>query len=300
MGRRIVKKSKPQFKFGRRSPKRAPSIRLSRILKSGAVPTHPVAIDYASKLLNWLMLGNDQYGDCVAVAWANITRLVTAFLSTEDYPTLDQVIAVYKTQNPNFPADDNGMDIQTLLEYLSKNPDPAGRNLIAFASVDFTNPDEVEAAVGIFGEVMLGCTVNQNNMDEFNSGQPWSYDPASPLLGGHAVLMGGYDSAMGYRFNTWAQETSMDLSFIKNQIQEAWVMIYPEHLGTKQFIDGIDMATLAADYKALTGKDFPVVPPPPVPNPPPTPTPPPAPTPGPGCIPGVIAAIVAFFKRIFG
>ena len=59
--------------------------------------------------------------NCVAVTWANVRRLVTAVLSTEYYPSLDQVYAVYETQNPGFPQQDNGMDIQTCLQYLVKH-----------------------------------------------------------------------------------------------------------------------------------------------------------------------------------
>ena len=55
------------------------------------------------------MLDNDQYGTCVAVTWANARRLVTTTLTPKGYyPGLDEVIALYKTQNPGFPAEDNG------------------------------------------------------------------------------------------------------------------------------------------------------------------------------------------------
>src|SRR5262249_35447468 len=47
--------------------------------------------------------------------------------------------------------------------------------------------------------------------------------------------------------------------------------IWPEHLGSKAFLEGVDQAQLAADYQALTGRPLPV----------PAPTPPPAPTPAP-------------------
>ena len=61
------------LKFGRRSPSRTPSIKFKSILK--AMPDHPVSEDYLSQLSNWQMLGNDQYGDCVAVTWSNMRRL---------------------------------------------------------------------------------------------------------------------------------------------------------------------------------------------------------------------------------
>jgi hypothetical protein len=38
------------------------------------------------------------------------------------------------------------------------------------------------------------------------------------------------------------------------------VVIWPEHLGTKAFLEGVDMAQLAADYRAITGGDLPAAP----------------------------------------
>ena len=69
-----------QVKFGRKPPKNAPSLLLADFL-SGIIPDHPLSEDYLKKLQNWQMLGNDRYGDCVAVTWANMRRLVTGVLA---------------------------------------------------------------------------------------------------------------------------------------------------------------------------------------------------------------------------
>ncbi len=36
-------------------------------------------------------------------------------------------------------------------------------------------------------------------------------------------------------------------------VEEAWVVIWPEHLGSAEFLQGVDLAQLATDYQALTG-----------------------------------------------
>jgi hypothetical protein len=285
-------------KYGRKpnDPVR-PRLYLSESL-TGVVPAYPTADDYLAGLSGWQMLGNDQYGDCVAVTWANLRRLTTANLSTEVYPSLAEVEAVYRTQNPAFPSDDNGMDIQTLLEYLVSTGGPDGVKALGFAAVDYTNPDEVKAAIALFGGVWVGLDVTSANEDEFGSNQPWDYVPGSPDVGGHSVLAGGYGASGGSaqlggdeKFITWAQETSFTDAFWSNQVQECWVVVWPEHLGSHEFLAGVDLAQLAADYTSITGKPFPatVPPAPPVPTPPvpptptptPTPTPPPVPTPTP-------------------
>ncbi|HVN14608.1 MAG TPA: hypothetical protein VMT73_02620 [Anaerolineales bacterium] len=284
--------SYPQRKLGRRPPKNAPALRLATFL-TGIIPDHPTSEDYLNKLQNWKMLGNDQYGDCVAVTWANTRRFVTAWLSTEDYPGMDQVIALYKTQNPNFPSQDDGMDIQTCLEYLHNTGGPDGVKAVAFAKVDYTNLDEVKAALAVFGSVWLGVNVLKANMTEFDNGQPWDYVPGSPDDGGHSVISGGYLGAStdDVRFITWAQETGFTDNFWNKQVEEAWVVIWPEHLGTVEFQQGVNLQQLAADYKELTGSDLPLTPTPSNPTPQPTPTPS-----SPGCLAGLWNKILGLFQ----
>jgi hypothetical protein len=281
-------------KYGRRAPKRAAALQLKDYL-TGVVPPVPAGEDYLAELNGgWQMLGNDTYGDCVAVTWANVRRLVTTQLTaTPSYPSMDEVAAVYKTQNPGFPAEDNGMDIQTLLEYLVATGGPDGVKAAGFASVDPGNPAEVRAAIALFGYVWTGITVLEQNMSEFSSGQPWDYSAGSPVDGGHSVVTGGYGlpgtGPLGgdERFITWAAETSFTDSFWQHEVEEAWVVIWPEHLGSEEFLAGVNMAQLAADYQEITGKPFPVAVTPPKPAPP-------APVPPAGIVQELIEKLEAF------
>lgn len=266
------------YKLGRRSPKGAPAIHLSNVL-TGVVPVIPPSEDYLARLSGWEMLGNDRYGDCVAVTWSNVRRLVSSELGTGEYPALSEVIDFYKTQNPDFPAEDNGMDIQTALEHLVKTGGPDGAKAVCFAKVDHTNVAEVNAAIAIFGSVWTGITVTEANQEQFAAGESWDYDANSPVEGGHSVITGGYGGG-STRFITWAAETGFTASFWQHQVEEAWVVVWPEHLGSASFLAGVNLASLAADYAALTGKEAPFAPVAP-PTPDPTPTPAPAPVPEP-------------------
>jgi hypothetical protein len=267
------------LKFGRRPPKNAPAIKLAALL-TGVVPAHPAAVDYLAQLTAWQMLGNDQYGDCVAVTWANVRRLVTAALGTESYPTLAEVLAFYRTQNPNFPTDDNGMDIQTALEALVHDGGPDGVKAIAFAKVDHTNVDEVFAAVAVFGSVWVGINVQAANMTDFDAGKPWTYHSGSAIDGGHSVIVGGYSGLASddERLITWAAETGFTDTFWSHLVEEAWVVIWPEHFGSREFLEGVDLAALAIDYQAITGRALPV--------------PAPAPTPAPADVDATFAAVL--------
>ena len=222
------------------------------------------------------MLGNQEAGDCVAVTWANVRRLVTASLTSHAvYPSQAAVWEVYKTQNPDFDPNgsedtngpgsdaDRGMDIQELLEHLVKTGGPDGVKAVAFAKVNTKSPSQVKAAIAIFGYVWTGINVLAINQDEFGADEPWNYSSRSPVEGGHSVVTGGYGKggtgALGgdEKFITWAQETSFTDSFWTHCVEEAWVCLWPEALGTREFEQGIDKAKLAADYHALTGKTLP-------------------------------------------
>jgi hypothetical protein len=259
------------------------------------------------------MLGNDTIGDCVAVTWANLRRLTTARLATEYYPSMNQVMSVYATQNPN--GEDNGMDIQTLLEYLADSGGPDGVRALGFAAVDYTNPAEVKAAIALFGAVWIGFDVLEANETQFDNGEVWDYVSGSPDVGGHSVLTGGYGIPQASspaqlggdeKFVTWAQETSFTDKFWSKQVGECWVVIWPEHLGSQEFLAGVDLQQLAADYTEITGDPFPsAVPPGPDPTPPPAPPPAPGPTPDPtpdpappGCIEWILSKIAKWLESL--
>jgi hypothetical protein len=258
------------YKYGRRPAKNAPALEFGSFL-SGQIPAQPAAEDYLGKLGGWQMLGNDVAGDCNAVTWANMRRLVTATLATEHYPTQAQVWQFYQTQNPGFDPNgtsstngpgsskDQGMDVQTGLEYLHASGGPDGAKAVAFAKVDHTKTAEVKAALAIFGGLWLGIAVLQANQQQFARRQAWTDVSGSPVEGGHAILGGGYTPA-DIKFITWAQETEFTKSFWNGTVggqplvEEAWVVIWPEHLGTSAFEQGLDQAQLAADYQTLTGQ----------------------------------------------
>lgn len=218
------------------------------------------------------MLGNDRAGDCVSVTWANYRRLVTGVVSGSPfYPAQNQVWQFYETQNPGFDPNsaangpgsnfDNGMDIQTALEYLHQNGGPDGSKLFAFARVNAQNVTEVKAAIAVCGALWTGINVYTNNQDEFANEQPWDFVPNGQLDGGHSILTGGYGltsidtGSLGgdEKFITWAAETSFTDNYWSHAVEEAWACIWPEQLGTRAFEEGIDRGALASAYQQITG-----------------------------------------------
>lgn len=258
------------FRFGRRHPKNAPAIQFATLLSSGTLPAFPDLYDSISGWTGWEMLGNDEYGDCVAVSWATERRILTKGSS---YPDLSQVETFYETQNPKFPAEDNGMDIQTALEDLVNNGGPDGVKAVAFAKVDHTNIAEMKAALATFSTLWLGVNVTAQNQSQFPN-TPWT--PTGSVEGGHSIIGTGYDTVK-FLMETWASEASLSNDFVvdgtgsKPGLEEAWVVIWPEHLAN---LSEDALSALATVYEEVTGKSIIF----PDPNPVPPPTPAPGPT----------------------
>lgn len=274
-------------RYGRRAPSNKPALLLRDYL-TGVVPTVPASVDYLQSFTGWQMLGNDTYGDCVAVAAANNrAEISTVLTGATGYPTLAEVLEFYKTQNPGFPAEDQGMDMQTACATLVKQG-IGGVRALGFAKVDHTNLGELNAAIAIFGSVLFGVTVASAQQDQFDQGEQWDYVKGSPIEGGHAIHTGGYGP--GFQSVTWGREITLTAHFWSHQVEEAWAVIWPEHLASRAFIAGMDLATLAADFLAITGRPFPApVPPAPGPGPVPVPAPP-------GLDPA--AAVIAFYDAV--
>lgn len=258
------------LKLGRRAPKNAPALRLAPLLTGAALPARPAAVDHFNLVGDWGMYANDRFGTCGPAAIANIRKLTTRYLgAVEQSPTVDDVFDLYRRSgnprfNPATGAGDNGVVLQTMLEALLADG-IGGVKPLAFAQVDVADLDEMWAAVALFGAVLYGVDLAVAQQAQTDAGL-WDYR-RSPEWGGHAVLAGRYsdtspDSRDRTGLITWGAPVDATDAFIRHQLEEAWVVIWPEHLSDRVFLDGVDLTSLAAAYEQLTGRPFPAAPPP--------------------------------------
>jgi hypothetical protein len=83
-----------------------------------------------------------------------------------------------------------------------------------------------------------------------------------PIGGGHAIPGGGYDTAAGIKFITRGQHAEFAGSSRNGAVngtplvEEARVVIWPEHLGSTAFEHGIDQAQPAAGHQEPTGQQL--------------------------------------------
>jgi hypothetical protein len=239
----------PDYRLGRKPPSGAARLKLSRFFDATAVPAHDPTDD---NLLRYLfqLYGNDKYGDCGPTSVGNNVISVSHGLNI---PALNDVLDLYKRSgNPNFPADDNGVVMQDMLNALLAGG-LGGRKPVAFAAIDHGDDAEMEAAVNVFDGVLLGVDLEVAQQGQTNTGV-WDYKP-SPEWGGHAIYCGKYVAATGrLSVITWAKIVETTEAFRDNQLDEAWVVVWPEHLDRP----GVDRAALARAFHDLTGKTLPV------------------------------------------
>jgi len=243
------------------------------VAAAAATPVHPLTDDnyvtFTDAGQQFGLYGNDQFGVCGPTATANSVRLSSFLAGSYDEPTQDDVYDLYRRSgNPRFDpstgADDNGVDNQTMLEAVLAGG-IGGRKCLAFATVDHTDLDELRAAVNKFDFVLTGVNLQTAQQTQ----TVWDYVKSGPW-GGHDVLTGKYTSnpANDTQCVSWASFIGMSDPFLIQQMDEAWVIIWPH---SYERLSDQEKADLASEYLALTGKDFPGEP---IPEPVPTPVPP--------------------------
>jgi hypothetical protein len=286
-----------RYALGRRptDPSR-PVLRMGTYLQAAQLPEHPPTVDYLLRINEWCLGQNDRYGTCGPTSVANLVLLISTWLA--DAPvrfTDDEIFDLYRRSgNPDFDpvtgADDNGVDMTVMLSELVKGGIGFGdRNVkaLAFGALDTSNADEVFAGGALFGGVLWGADLRFVQERQTDEEPPvWDYVRRSGDWGGHAIMAAGrYTDAEGTVADrtaliSWAKVIDSTAEFIAHQVPECYVVIFPWHLRDRCFLEGVDLAALAADYETLTGRPFPVDVPPPSPEPPlPSPTPDPEPTP---------------------
>jgi hypothetical protein len=203
----------------------------------------------------WEYFANDQLGDCTCAAIAHMLMLVTAHTGTMVVPTLDDVITAYSAvsgYDPKTGLNDNGADIPTVLEYW-RVTGIAGHKILGWGNVNAANLDDVKRAIWIFGGVDVGIEVYETDMQQFNSGQPWSLTPQDgALLGRHSVPHFGYGHE-GTNCISWAQRQGMIWNWFLKRVVECYAVITQDWLNqaTKLTPSGFDLAALEADLPKL-------------------------------------------------
>jgi len=264
-----------------------PRIQFSSIMTDEAPQlVLPNQDDHLAGVPAWNLGGNDRYGTCGPTALANYLSMVYwNLLGMQVIVTDDDVYTLYRASgNPDFPAQDNGVDLYTMLAVAANigmkitytgvtkrgTFDPAKTAIphqgdthvvkpIVSAQLSVGNIAELRAATAIFGGAELGVQLDTSQQAQTSTGV-WNYAPPFSVWGGHAIMGAAYTSQMigpDEEVITWQQKVGMTDLFVSQQMLQAFAIILPCHLTHPAFLAGVNLAELRAQYKNLTGKVLP-------------------------------------------
>ena len=248
----MTTKTATTFRLGRLARSHDRRIPMLHNLIAGAAlePVVP-AVDYTAGMPADLgMMKNDTLGDCTCAAYYHAIQ-VWSFNSLKNIDTEPDtdVLDLYEQACGYKPAQGGegpGGNEQHVLTYILKKGAPYGlngqqrHNIIAFVEVDVKNIDNVKRCIHDCGVAYIGFNVPQYIMppDE----EPlavWDVNPQAnnTLVGGHAVVLAGYD-ANGARVISWGKYYTMTWAFFAKFVDEAYAIADPEWISEKKTTPG--------------------------------------------------------------
>jgi hypothetical protein len=247
------------FKLGKLAPKPEDrALKLSSYL-TPALPTIPDNYSWIDfdQVPQWGMMANDRYGNCVWAALGHLIMGWTAARGALFIPSDEDILQAYASTgfDPATGKHDNGTNELDALKYMTSTG-IAGHKIGAYVSVDLQNPQELKAAIWLFGGVLNGVSLPLSAQGE----SKWDYppddnnkrDPRPGSWGGHGIPSMSY---YGDNFDviTWGAPLSVNSSFYYNYMDEAYAIISPDFVdGAKPSPLGFNMDQLLSDLESVS------------------------------------------------
>lgn len=225
--------------------------------------------------VEWGMLGNDSYGDCVwaggdheQMLWAAMAGALVTFTDANAEADYTAVTGF----DPRDPSTDQGTNMRDAMNYRRKTGliDAAGNRhkIGAFVALQPGNVTQLKQCIWLFGAVAIGFEFPGSAMDQFNAGQPWTVVKGAQIEGGHYVPGVLYHAEQDmFEVVTWGRRQLVAPSFLQKYMDEAYGVLSEEMLTGGRSLEGFDLATLQQDL-ADVGNRTPPTPPGPSPQPP--------------------------------
>lgn len=257
------------MKLGKKAPRRLfTTIALGDFLDKAT--TWPVVAaqgwEYAPVPITLDMLGNDTAGDCVVAMAMHYAQNSTANTGEPLTPTKALALATYSAITGYDPSQtdasgnnptDQGTDIEgQLMPYWTKTGipmlDKSGKEvmhkIVGFAALDISSVAQQRYSNFIFGGLCMGINCPQNTM---KTPYNWTYDPSSPIEGGHGINMVGQGSA-GWHINSWGSLIPGTWEFSQKLADEMYCVVTPEWLNAQgKSPSGLDLNGLTNAMKAI-------------------------------------------------
>jgi hypothetical protein len=253
-----------RFRLGRKPrghDARIPKMAVARAMAVGRYVPVPAEVDYAAGLpVSLGVMLNSELGDCTAAACGHAIQVWTANAQPPMVTPADsQILSLYEATGgyvPGNPNTDNGAIEQVVLGYWLKHA-VDGNELAAFVEVNPADMSEVRRAVWESGVVYIGFNVPGYLMDGLTEpGSVWDVQTSgdTSIVGGHAVIVVGYESTGNLIVISWGSVYCMTPKFWARYVDEAYALAnaaWIERSGRSPA--GLTLAQLKALMKDLNG-----------------------------------------------
>ena len=217
-----------------------------------ALPPPPISLNLLTRIYENLVMadpaalfpmdGNDVRSDCTIAALAHAITTYNGLVGTENIMPEAEVIKLYLTMTGGL---NSGLNMLDVLNYWRQHT-VSDDNILAFVSIEPKNHTHVAQAVQLFGGVYLGFQVQQNCVQDFNAGRPWSPGPLTNE--GHAVFVAEYGPE-GVTVLTWGKTQQATWAWWDQCVDEAYAIL-PENAENINFV-GFDIEQLKIDLSVV-------------------------------------------------
>jgi hypothetical protein len=214
------------------------------------LPTIPIKVDYTAGITAWGMMLNDQLGDCTIAGEGHFIEAWTKGKTIIPDSVIKSVYSRNSGYNPQTGQNDNGCVELDVLNDWRKNG--VGDDKIgAFTEVNIKKEAEIKAAIYLFNGLYIGVALPKSAEDQFNAGKPWTVVKGSQILGGHCVVLIGYDEQYYYTI-TWGSIVKIEKSWLKKYMDEAYAIISNDYFIGDKTAEGYDLETLNTDLQLIS------------------------------------------------
>jgi hypothetical protein len=215
-------------------------------------PTIPNRFGHGHLYNDWMMFGNDQYGDCVFAGLAHQGMIATKLAHRPLTFTTSGVLADYGAVtgfHPDDPNSDQGTFVRDAFSFWRntgvQSASGARHKIGAYVSIDPKNWDELMQAAYIFSSAGIGWAVPETIWEQWDNGDPFDVvDENAKIIGGHYTVVTGRAGRSTGGMITWGRRKSFTRDFYETYNDETWVAVFENELRNGKTERGFDLTQL--------------------------------------------------------